>query len=148
MRILQITAGAASMYCGSCLKDNALATEMMALGHNVVLLPFYTPTLTDERNVSSPKVFFGGISVYLEQHSALFRHTPRWLDKLWDSRFALKAASKQSISVDPDSLGELTISMLKGTDGHQRKEISKLVDFCLRGDVVMRCHLLISLFGL
>ncbi len=129
MKILYITAGAAGMYCGSCLRDNALAAELLRQGHDVTLLPLYTPTLTDEPNVSSEKTFFGGISVYLEQHSALFRHTPRWLDKLWDSRFALKAASKQSISVDPDSLGELTISMLKGTDGHQRKEISKLVDW-------------------
>ena len=117
------------MYCGSCLRDNALAAELLRQGHDITLLPLYTPTLTDEPNVSSEKTFFGGISVYLEQRSALFRHTPRWLDKLWDSRFALKAASKQSIAVDPDSLGELTISMLKGTNGHQRKEIGKLVDW-------------------
>lgn len=129
MKVLYLTAGAAGMYCGSCLRDNALAAELLRQGHDVTLLPLYTPTLTDEPNVSSEKTFFGGISVYLEQHSALFRHTPRWLDKLWDSRFALKAASKQSIAVDPDSLGELTISMLKGTGGHQRKEISKLVDW-------------------
>jgi spore coat polysaccharide biosynthesis predicted glycosyltransferase SpsG len=47
MRILSLTAGAASMYCGSCMRDNALAAELMRLGHEVTLLPFYTPTLTD-----------------------------------------------------------------------------------------------------
>ena len=31
-----------------------------------MLLPLYTPTLTDEPNVSEPRVFFGGISVYLD----------------------------------------------------------------------------------
>lgn len=129
MKILYLTAGAAGMYCGSCLRDNALATELLQQGHEVTLLPLYTPTLTDEPNVSADKVFFGGISVYLEQHSALFRHTPRWLDKLWDSRFALKAAAKSSIAVDPAALGELTISMLKGEHGHQRKEIDKLLDW-------------------
>ncbi len=129
MKILYMTAGAAGMYCGSCLRDNALASELIRQGHDVTLLPLYTPPLTDEPNVSSEKVFFGGISVYLEQQSAIFRHTPRWLDKLWDSRFALKAASKRSIAVDPDTLGELTISILKGEDGHQRKEIFKLVDW-------------------
>src|SRR5436189_31329 len=51
MRILSITAGAASMYCGSCLRDNALAAELIRQGHDVTLLPFYTPTLTDEENV-------------------------------------------------------------------------------------------------
>lgn len=117
------------MYCGSCLRDNALASELLRQGHDVTLLPLYTPTRTDEQNVSSEKTFFGGISVYLEQQSAIFRHTPRWLDKLWDSSFALKAASKRSIAVDPDSLGELTISILKGSLGHQRKEISKFIDW-------------------
>ena len=77
MRILSITAGAADMYCGSCLRDNALAAELLRRGHDVTLLPFYTPTLTDEPNISAgQQVFFGGISVYLEQHMPLFRHTP------------------------------------------------------------------------
>ena len=117
------------MYCGSCLRDNALASELLKQGHDVTLQPLYTPTLTDEPNVSSEKTFFGGISVYLEQHSAIFRHTPRWLDKLWDSKFALSAASKRSIAVDPDSLCELTLSMLKGEHGNQRKEIVKFIDW-------------------
>lgn len=129
MKILYFTAGAAGMYCGSCLRDNALATELMRQGHDVTLLPLYTPTRTDEPNVSSGKVAFGGISVYLEQHSALFRHTPRWLDRLWDSGAALRAAAKRSIAVDPKSLGELTISMLRGETGNQRKEIGKLLDW-------------------
>ncbi len=132
MRILYITAGAAGMYCGSCLRDNALATELMRQGHDCILLPLYTPLRTDLPSVSLDKVFFGGISVYLEQHSALFRKTPAWLDKLWDSNFALKLATKRSITVDPKQLGELTISMLKGEVGHQRKEVDKLLDW-LRG---------------
>ena len=73
------------MYCGSCLRDNALAAELLAQGHDVTLLPIYTPTRTDEANVSSDRVFFGGISVYLEQYVPLFRATPKWLDKVWDS---------------------------------------------------------------
>jgi glycosyltransferase involved in cell wall biosynthesis len=149
MKILYFTAGAAGMYCGSCIRDNALATELIRQGHEVTLLPLYTPTLTDEPNVSADKVLFGGISVYLEQHSALFRHTPRWLDKLWDSRAALKAASKRSIAVDPKSLGELTISMLRGETGKQRKEIAKLLDWLKtqpRPDVVdMQNSMLIGL---
>src|SRR5678815_5498322 len=125
MKIVYITAGAASMYCGSCLRDNALAAELLSRGHDITLVPLYTPTLTDEQNVSEDRVFFGGISVYLEQHSALFRHTPRILDRVWDSEFALKAASRRSIPVDPQSLGALTVSMLQGLQGHQRKEFFK-----------------------
>jgi len=131
MKILSITAGAAGMYCGSCLRDNTLAVELMAAGHDVQLVPIYTPTLTDEPNVSEHRVFFGGISVYLQQHSAVFRHTPWLIDRLWDSQLALKLAARNSIAVDPDSLGELTISMLKGEDGLQRKELEKLIHWLL-----------------
>ena len=129
MRILAFTGGAGQMYCGSCLRDNALAAELLARGHDVVLTPVYTPTRTDERNVSGGQVFFGGISVYLEQHAAPFRYTPRVLDRLWDSTWALKLATKRQIKVDAKSLGELTVSMLRGEQGFQRKEISKLIDW-------------------
>lgn len=129
MRILSLTGGAGSMYCGSCLRDNALAAELLRRGHDVVLTPVYTPTRTDEANVSGDHVFFGGISVFLEQHLALFRHTPRFLDKLWDSSWALRMATKRSIKVDAKSLGEMTVSMLKGTGGFQAKEIEKLLEW-------------------
>ncbi len=115
------------MYCGSCLRDNALAAALMARGHDVMLMPIYTPTTTDEANVSQSRVFFGGISVYLEQNVPLFRHTPAFLDRLWDSSAVLKLASKHQIRVDPTFLGEMTVSMLKGSDGYQRKEVDKMI---------------------
>ncbi|MEZ5317546.1 MAG: glycosyltransferase family 4 protein [Vicinamibacterales bacterium] len=132
MRLLYLTAGAAEMYCGTCLRDNAMAAALMARGHDVVLTPVYTPTTTDERNVSGQKVFFGGISVYLQQHVPLFRHTPAWMDAVWDSTAALKLASKRQIAVDPTFLGEMTVSMLRGVDGHQRKEIDKMIRWLRR----------------
>src|ERR1044072_448169 len=125
MNLLYIAARAAGMYCASSLRDNALASELMAQGHDVTLVPIYTPTLTDENNVSQERVFFGGISVYLQQHMAFFRKSPWLLDRLWDSSLALKLASRRSIPVNPRLLGELTISMLKGEDGFQRKELLK-----------------------
>ncbi len=117
------------MYCGSCLRDNALATELISRGHDVTLLPVYTPTRTDEPNVSEDKVFFGGISVYLEQYVPLFRDSPSWLDRLWDSKPMLGLASRRSISTSPKMLSEMTVSMLKGEDGFQHKEISKLLEW-------------------
>jgi len=127
MRLLYLTAGAAEMYCGSCLRDNALAAALKGLGHDVMLAPIYTPTTTDEPNVSSPHVFFGGVSVFLEQHVPLFRHTPAFLDRLWDNQTVLKLASKRQIKVDPHVLGAMTVSMLEGLQGHQRKEIVKML---------------------
>ena len=129
MKILYLTGGAGQMYCGSCLRDNALAGELIRTGHDVILLPIYTPTRTDEPNVSNDKVFFGGISVYLEQYVPMFRNSPRWLDRIWDSKPMLAFASKRSISTSPKMLGEMTVSMLKGEDGFQRKEIEKLTEW-------------------
>jgi glycosyltransferase involved in cell wall biosynthesis len=129
VRILSFTGGAGNMYCGSCLRDNALASALLACGHDVVLTPVYTPTRTDERNVSQHHVAFGGVSVYLEQHSSIFRHTPRLLDRLWDAEWVIKMATKRQIKVDPQSLGEMTVSMLRGERGFQRKEIAKLIDW-------------------
>ena len=129
MKILFVTAGAAGMYCGSCLRDNALAAELKSRGHDVLLVPLYTPTLTDEPNVSEGRVFFGGISVYLQQKAAFFRWAPRIVDKLLDAPWLIRAASSGSISTDPRSLGELTISMLKGEDGFQRKEFDKMLEW-------------------
>jgi glycosyltransferase involved in cell wall biosynthesis len=117
------------MYCGSCLRDNAMATELLARGHDVMLLPVYTPTFTDEPNVSRDHVVLGGISAYLEQYVPFFRKTPAWLDRLWDSKAVLSLASRKSLSTNPKMLGEMTVSVLKGEDGFQRKEIQKLIDW-------------------
>ena len=132
MKILSLTAGAANMYCGSCLRDNTLARELIRMGHDVTLMPVYTPTRTDEENQSAGhKVLFGGISVYLQQKMPLFRHTPWLLDKIWDSRWALKAAARGSLAVDPQFLGEMTVSMLEGMQGPLVKEYLKLLDWLM-----------------
>jgi glycosyltransferase involved in cell wall biosynthesis len=127
MRVLSITAGAANMYCGSCLRDNALALALRRLGHDVVLLPLYTPTKTDEANASYSRVFFGGISVYLEQKIGLFRFTPKLLDRLWDNAWVINRLAGRGVAVDAASLGALTVSVLEGRNGRQRKEIENLV---------------------
>jgi glycosyltransferase involved in cell wall biosynthesis len=133
MRIAYITAGAAGMYCGSCLHDNALAAALIRAKQNVALIPIYTPIRTDESDVSIDHVFYGAVNVYLEQKSALFRHTPWLVDRMLNSRGLLDWASRQSGSVDARQLGELTLSMLEGEDGRQRKELDKLVAW-LRDD--------------
>jgi glycosyltransferase involved in cell wall biosynthesis len=127
MKVLSLTAGAADMYCGSCLRDNALATELKRQGHDVVLLPMYTPTLTDELNVSADRVFFGGIGIYLQQKWPWVAHLPALAARLWDSNWALRMAAKRAIPVDPQMLGELTVSMLRGENGRQRRELERLL---------------------
>ena len=66
MRIAFITAGAAGMYCGSCMRDNTLVTALRKLGHDALLLPAYMPIKVDEPDASQKRVFFGGVNIYLE----------------------------------------------------------------------------------
>src|SRR6202040_1429280 len=134
MRIAYITAGAAGMFCGSCMHDNTLVAELMAQGHDALLIPTYTPIRTDEIDVSQGRVFFGGINVFLQQKSALFRHTPWFLDRLMDFPRLLRWVSRFAVNTQAEQLGELTLSILKGEHGFQRKEIGKLVRF-LKNDI-------------
>jgi glycosyltransferase involved in cell wall biosynthesis len=117
------------MYCGSCARDNAIARELMRLGHDVTLVPVYTPTRTDEPNVSAERVLFGGISVYLQQYVPPFRWTPRFLDRIWDSPALISRLAGRAVSNDPKLLGELTVSMLSGRSGVLRKEFEKFLDW-------------------
>ena len=117
------------MYCGSCARDNALARQLLDLGHDVTLIPVYTPTRTDEPNVSRPRVLFGGISVYLQQYLSVFRFMPRFLDRLWDAPSVIGAFAGRMVSNDPKLLGELTLSMLQGEEGVLKREFQKLLDW-------------------
>src|ERR1700722_9281700 len=101
MRIAYITAGAAGMYCGSCMHDNTLVAALAAQGHDALLIPTYTPIRTDEEDMSQKRVFFGGINVYLQQKSALFRHTPGGLDRLLDFRGLLNWGSRFAVKTQP-----------------------------------------------
>ena len=127
MKVAYITAGAAGMYCGTCIHDNAVATVLKKQGHNVSLIPTYTPTRTDEENVSMDRIFYGGINVYLQQKLSLFRHTPWSFDRILDSPRLLNSLASLSASTEARDLGELTVSMLKAEQGYQRKELAKLV---------------------
>jgi glycosyltransferase involved in cell wall biosynthesis len=129
MRIAYITAGAAGMICGSCVRDNTLVAALQALGHDAILVPTYTPINTDEEDVSQRRIFLGGINVYLQQKSALFRHTPWFFDRLLDGRRLLNWVSPLAIKTRAEELGDLTLSVLRGDHGYQRKEIDKLADW-------------------
>jgi len=115
------------MYCGSCLHGNTLVRALREAGQDAVLLPVYTPLRTDAEDASVDRIAFGGINVYLQQHSALFRHTPWFLDRLLDRPGLLRWLGKRASSTRPERLGALTVSMLRGEEGRQRKELEKLI---------------------
>jgi glycosyltransferase involved in cell wall biosynthesis len=147
MRIAYITAGAAGMYCGSCMRDNTLVAALCQSGHDAILIPTYTPIRTDEVDVSQPRVFLGGINVYLEQKFWLFRHTPWLFDRLLNPRWLLRWVSRFAARTNYSELGQLTISMLKGSQGKQRKEVLRLCEWLARTvqpEVVVLTNALLS----
>jgi glycosyltransferase involved in cell wall biosynthesis len=132
MRIVYLASGAGSMYCGSCLQSNTLVAALRRAGEDALMVPVYTPVRTDEENVGIRRMAFGGLNVYLQQKSALFRHTPRFVDKLLDHPGLLCWLGGRSSSTRPESLGALTVSMLQGEEGRQQKELAKLVGWLKR----------------
>jgi len=122
------------MICGSCLHDNTLARALTALGHDVQLIPLYTPIRTDEEDATSAPIFYGGINMYLQQRSVLFRWLPKWLDRGLDQPWLINWASGRSVKIDPQQVADLTLSILRGTEGFQRKEVQRLAEW-LTGDL-------------
>ncbi len=129
MRIVQITAGTGSYHCDTCLRDHAMVRALRSLGHDVMLVPLYLPLVPEMPEEQDTPLFLGGINAYLQQKVPLFRHTPGWLDKLFDAQWLLKTAAGFSDMTQPRDLGEMTISTIKGFDGNQRKEMHKLIDW-------------------
>jgi len=126
-KIVYITAGAGGMYCGSCLRDNSLAMGLGELGWDVSLLPLYTPIRVDGVDHSVDRVFFGGVNVFLQQKIPLFRHVPAFVDRWFDNPGLIRRVASRAVSVSARELGDMTLSMIRGEHGYQRKEVRRLV---------------------
>jgi glycosyltransferase involved in cell wall biosynthesis len=112
------------------MRDAALVQALRKPGIDVVMVPMYLPMFTDGDPVQDDTpVFFGGINVWLQQKFSFFRKTPRWLDRLLDSNWMLKRAAQMEGTTSAAGLGPMTLSMLEGSDGNQRKEVERLVEW-------------------
>jgi len=125
-KMIYLTAGAAGMFCGSCLHDNALTRALIRDGWDIQLVPTYTPIRTDEMDISVDHVLFGGLNVYLQQKIPLFRYLPAVLDHFLDSPRLIRRLTANAIDTDAKLLGGMALSMLKGTHGNQRKEVRRM----------------------
>ncbi len=147
MKIVQIIPGTGgTFYCENCIRDVALVRALRKLGHDVIVVPMYLPIGidTDSMRVDAP-VFFGGINVYLQQQFQLFRKTPHWLDRIFDARWLLRLAAAREGTTEASGLGPMTLSMLKGPDGNQAKELHRLIDWLRRHERPDVVHLSNSL---
>ena len=134
MNIVQLTPGSGEgFYCENCLRDKEIVRALRALGHQVLLVPLYLPVAMEERYGPAGPIFFGGLNVYLQQKSALFRRTPRWIDRLLDAPGLLRRLGRLAGMTRPGDLGEATLSMLDGESGRQRKELDRLAAWLAEG---------------
>lgn len=133
MRILQITPGAGSFYQGGCLRDLAMVRAWRKIGHEATLVPMYFPVLgEDDDPPPLAPLFYSSVNVGLQQRLSWFRHTPRWLDRLFELPLLLHMAARRINMGAPEVLGPLTLSLLRGADGNQSKELAKLADWLRR----------------
>ena len=116
------------MFCGGCFRDNALVAELRKQGHHALLVPLYLPLTLDEpdQSIGTP-IFFGGINVFLEQVIPWFRKSPAWVHRLLNAPWLLNLASGSAAKTRPEDVGELTLSMLRGEEGNQAREVEELV---------------------
>jgi glycosyltransferase involved in cell wall biosynthesis len=147
MRIAYITAGAAGSFCGSCMRDNTLTAALHRRGHDALLIPLYTPIRTDEENVSNERVFFGALNVYLQEKLGFFRRTPWFFDRLLDAPGLLRWVGRFAGKTQASELGDLTLSILRGEHGHQKKEFVKLLEWLksdVKPDLIVLTNVLLS----
>ncbi|MBT4866270.1 MAG: glycosyltransferase family 4 protein, partial [Planctomycetaceae bacterium] len=146
MHIAIITAGGAGMFCGSCMHDNTWAKSLQAAGAEVTLIPTYTPVRVDEENLSVERVFLGGINVYMDARwPRLWGKLPRFLTRWLDAPGLLNLT--RFASNDAKTLGPLTVAMLKGDTGPDRREFAELVEFLssqLKPDVICFSNALLA----
>lgn len=130
------------------MRDNTLARELIAMGHNAHLVPMYLPLQLDEERVDkATPVFFGGINVYLQQKYRFFRRLPRWADSFFNGRGLLKTVAKRSHLTSAAEQGEMTCSMLRLEESNLGKEVDKLVDWLARDgnpDIILLSNALLA----
>ncbi|MEM8668998.1 MAG: glycosyltransferase family 4 protein [Planctomycetota bacterium] len=142
-----LTAGAAGMYCGSCMHDNALAKALCASGVDCLLQPVYTPIRTDGESIASEEVFFGGIHIYLLQQMPWLKVIPRPMRRMLDWPPLIRFATRRTHTASVRQMGQLTLSMLQGTSGKQAEEVARLADWLadeIQPDAVILSNLLIG----
>ncbi len=147
MKAVFLTAGAAGMYCGSCMHDNSLARAMRDQGVDCVLQPVYTPIRTDDESIAEEQVFFGGIHVYLLQQMPWLRWVPESIRRTLDWPPLLRLVTRRTHATDAGKLGELAVSMLKGAEGRQSDEVQRMVNWLadeMKPDAILFSNLLIG----
>jgi glycosyltransferase involved in cell wall biosynthesis len=153
VKIVFLTAGTGSYYCGACMRDNALARELHRAGDEVTIAPMYLPLMLDESalpGADKTPIFFGGINVFLQQKVPLFRKTPAFFDRLLNSAGLLRWAARHSHMTSARTHGEMALEMLQVESSPLGKELEKLLgwlEHTEKPDVVCLSNALLAGFA-
>jgi glycosyltransferase involved in cell wall biosynthesis len=128
MKTLLLTPGTGNFHCGSCLHDEALVRGLRKLGHDAAINALYLPlVLDDAEGIDGDAVSMGGIGMYLQVKSSLFRWLPGAAMRMLDRPGLLRKASNRADMTSPQELGKMTEQMLLGSHGKTRLEINRLI---------------------
>ncbi len=123
------------MYCGACARDITLVRALLHFGHDVEIIPLYTPLKIEKQDeLPITPVQYGAVNAYLQQLSELFQHIPAFIAQALDSPAFLTWVGQFAVSTRASEVGAMAVSILAGRDGKQRKELDKLLDYLGKGD--------------
>jgi glycosyltransferase involved in cell wall biosynthesis len=131
MRIAYVIPGSGGgFYCENCYRDVDLIRAIRELGHEVFTVPMYLPSRSEDDTLDAAlPIFFGAVSTYLNYRFPFLKRTPSWLTRLLDSPPVLGIAAKRAGSTRAASLGEMTLSLLRGEEGPHASELERMVSW-------------------
>lgn len=148
MKLLFITPGSGdNFYCENCMRDRDIVKALAGVGADVTFMPLYLPVdlqrngeswlnKSADGTVHESPLFFGGVNAWLLQNLSFWKNIPGYIKHLLDSKFVLKLAAKRAGMTDPTSLGDMTLSVLKGMDGRQSQQLSEMVNWLEHSDTM------------
>lgn len=135
MKILLLTPGTGNFHCGSCLHDEALLRGLRKLGHDAAINALYLPLVLDHKEgIDGDDVQMGGINLYLQVKSALFRFAPKFVERWLDKPDLLRRAANRADMTSPQELGKMTEQMLLGKHGKTKYEVDQLIKYLREHD--------------
>ena len=140
LKIAHIIPGSGgSFYCGNCLRDSKFFEASKAQGHEVIKIPMYLPLFANEHNNQHIPVFYGAVSLYLKEKIPVLRNAPRWFDRMLNAGPILRFAAKRATSTRAKGMEQMTLSMLMGAAGRQKRELNQMIQWLknhFRADII------------
>ena len=124
------------------MHDNTWVRALRKAGQDATLIPTYTPVRVDDENLSSSRVFLGGINLYLGYQSAIWRAVPRQLKSWLDHP---RIATVHDIGSTDDNqlfivMAFLVVALIRGGS------LDRLADVSIHWKLLAIVGLLIQLF--